>query len=364
MASLLQAEGFQGLSGLGLLNDERRPLIGGALPLDAAPAPTIASPADLPVEPGNKFREFVLRAGGGRPSLLNTISAAFGPATSEIRARKLAELQGRVVEKELQGRLTAKKERPTAKDAAGFLRFLDGKRERVFPEATAAKKAPSSFQEQVDALVATGEVTNTQAVGIKSGRLVISRDPISGEAQVIDKATGKLVGQQPATAQAQQVAPQQEIPDVTEALGASGFAKSTVNTIADLFGSDLPFADAETAAANLDNLNLRTVALASGGIDGRPNVFFQQKVDKLLPQPGEIFTGAGKSITRFKALSKAFTDEADNIENLIKTKKVRPITLDDANQRMNELRSLSTQYDEFIASAQPRDLPPLESFFK
>lgn len=152
MPHLLQQEGFAGLSPLRLLEGDRQPLFGqpDVLPLDAAQAPTIASPADLPPEEQpSAFRDFSLRVGARPGSLLNFLSGAFGQGTSEIRARKRGELLQRREDerRDVEDRfnlartqaaeraLTAPADRKTAKDASGFLRFLDGDRERVFPDA-------------------------------------------------------------------------------------------------------------------------------------------------------------------------------------------------------------------------------------
>lgn len=51
----------------------------------------------------------------------------------------------------------------------------------------------SAFDEKVEALVGTGLDRDT-AINIVSGRFVTSRDPTRGTAQVIDKATGQVVG--------------------------------------------------------------------------------------------------------------------------------------------------------------------------
>lgn len=382
MPHLLQQEGFRGLSPLRLLEGDRQPLLGGVeqpttLPLDAPQAPTVGSVADVaalgPQEQGNKFRDFVLRAGGGRPSLLNTLSAAFGQGTEEIAARRRQAVADRfnlAKAKAAEAALTATPKRNIIEDQAGIKFFADDLT-RVFPKSKPKAGGTSATQEKVDLLVSTG-VPRNRAVGIVSGRFVTSRHPVTGEVEIADKA-GNVVDRLPANVGLQQPvtdtstspeATEKPVPNITEALGTAGFAQSTVNTIADLFGSDLPFPEAADAAARLDNLNLKSIQLASSGIGGRPNVFFQEQVQGLLPKPNEIFTGSGKSLKRFEALSDMFKQESARIKNDIDTQKVQPETRDDAQKRISELNSLAADYDALIQSAKPRDLPPLESFLK
>ena len=234
----------------------------------------------------------------------------------------------------------------------------------------------SAFREKVSALQAQG-LEEDIAVGIAAGQFVSSRDPITNEVVIVDKATGAPVGDRAPAAGADNVSretipseaaavaePGPTTPDITEALGASGFAQSSVNSIVDFFGGKLPFAETSEASALLDNLNLETLQLASSGLGGRPNVFFQEKVAELLVEPAALFSGQEKSFDRFEALSKTFTQEADRLQRDLDTKKMRPATKDESQQRISELRSLASKYDAIIESGKTEELPPLESFMK
>lgn len=113
------------------------------LPLDAPQQPQIGGPM-LPEERASGFRNFVERIGlTGQPSLLNSLSLAFGQSTQEIENRqRLArrrQLEDQIFEKQARETLAAPAARPTrvtARDVAGQLRFVDT-RELVFPSVAA-----------------------------------------------------------------------------------------------------------------------------------------------------------------------------------------------------------------------------------
>jgi len=136
------------------------PSVDTGLSLDAPPLQRVGSVADpiqqsaepvAPEERASKFRDFVLRAGGGRPSLLNALSAAFGQGTEEIAARRRAKLEEQVFEKQAQDILTAQPARLFEEDVGGRKRFLDTG-ELIFPDVEAPVEAPefSNLQEAAD----------------------------------------------------------------------------------------------------------------------------------------------------------------------------------------------------------------------
>lgn len=128
------------------------PRVNTGLSLDAPLPPRIGSPTDpvnapltgQPEEQASKFRDFVLRTGGGqRPSLLNALSAAFGQGTEEIRARKVAarqqEIEDVAFERQRADFLANRRQGEPVRDAAGFLRH-SGSLERLFPGVEAPVK--------------------------------------------------------------------------------------------------------------------------------------------------------------------------------------------------------------------------------
>lgn len=333
-----------------------------SLDLNAPPQAAIPSITDQP-EQGNKFRDFVLRAGGGRPSLLNTLSAAFGRGTEEIaatnRAQKLADLDVRFKEAQI-GKLNFRPEakRSIIKDAAGFQRDA-GTGERIFPDVVAPPKGNTALNQKIKLLEESG-VDRETAIGIATGRLVASRDPITGVATVVDKAATQRVRDTPPQIQPE---PKVKTLDVDKALGVSGAAKAAVNTIVDLFGGNLPFEKNATAAAELSNLNNETIQLLRAGIGGRPNVQLQKRVEKLLVEPNAIFQGEQGARSKFKAIFDTINTEKSRLENDLKTQSFKPATVDKARQKISELTGLAAKYKAIIDSQKPKEKIDLERFF-
>ncbi len=157
---------------------------------------------------------------------------------------------------------------------------------------------------------------------------------------------------------------QEALPDITEALGFTGFSQDVLNNFIDFFGGNLPFEETSQAAALLDNLNNETLRVASSSIAGRPSVFFQEKINELLVPANSLFNSKGAAFNRFRALSQQFVSEADRLQSDIDNGQLRAVTVDKARTRISELLSLAAKYDQVIASGEQAEKPPLESFFR
>lgn len=182
---------FDRISQIGTLSGQRRPQqpllsfatgaapeLEATLPLDVLDATRVPTPEE---ETPNRFRDFVLRAGGGRPSLLNTLSAAFGQGTEEIAARKRAELLSRLEEAETRARiqtLNAPTQREILADVTGRQRFLDTG-EPVFPEVGAdpgldLRRRELALSESREERLATELSAGAETALLESQELVIS----------------------------------------------------------------------------------------------------------------------------------------------------------------------------------------------
>lgn len=212
------------------------------------------------------------------------------------------------------------------------------------------------------------------AQDLTDGNVRLVTDPITQEDYLIniatqerielnetEKANLKADKGKPVTAEGEPVPPEeykyegeeQDI-DVTKALGVAGWSADIVNSLADLFGADLPFDDANKVAAKLDNLNTLTTTIAAKSIAGKVNVHFQELINNLLVDPNKFFSGKGKSLNRFEALAHSFNQEADRIESHIKYSKVTPTIKTSSESRIDDLRKIADEYTKFINSAKPR----------
>jgi len=130
----------------------------------------VPSGIEAPVEETpNRFRDFILRAGGGRPSLLNTLSAAFGQGTEEIAARKRADLLGRLEEAETRARIRTLNAPPVASET--FEPVFDASGNIV------------------------GQRSSTTRRVVTDPRTVAPTEPAETFEPVLDPETGNIIGQ-------------------------------------------------------------------------------------------------------------------------------------------------------------------------
>jgi len=173
--------------------------------------------------------------------------------------------------------------------------------ERAFPgvEMAASEGAsPAVWQQKRDAMIAGGMDADT-ATNIATGRWVTSRNPISGQADIIDKATGRKIGEA-APAEEAAPAPTTVPADVSygAALGGEGLISGMANTVADAIGMDLPAPQAERASQALKNLQTRTATILQSSIPGRPSNYLMQQFEGLTVTPGSLFQGEQRSKER------------------------------------------------------------------
>lgn len=249
---------------------------------------------------------------------------------------------------------------PRAQSPEGKL--MADERAGLVPEGTAKSKSTkdrSALQEKVDLLMSSG-VDEETAKGIATGRFVASRHPVTGAVVIADKAQRNPAAEPAPEAPIEQVEP----PNVAQALGPTGVAKTMINKVSDLFGGDLPFPETSEAATQLSNLNNAAIQLLRAGLGGRPNAQLQKRVEKLLVEPNEIFGGEQEAKNKFQALINTIDTEFQRLEGDIKRGGMRPVTLDKARGRLSELRSLSDKFKGILDSQDSKDKGDIMRFFK
>lgn len=228
-------------------------------------------------------------------------------------------------------------------------------------------KKQSAFSEQVAALEETG-IPYEIAVGIKAGRFATTRDPMTGVAQVIDKSTGEIIfdGSQSTTLPGQETPapPQEAVVPIAESLGAGAVAKTVVNKIADLFGGDLPFDKTSKGTSQLKNLNNETIQLLRSGLGGRLNVQLQERIEDILVKPNKIFGGEAEAKNSFRAILDTINSETLRLQDQVSRGGLRPVTLDEANTKISEMRTLAAKYESLLGSLEPKDKGDIMRFFK
>lgn len=321
----------------------------------------------------------LLEQGGPQPGFSNfgqSVGRAFNATQGQLQSQSQAELRKELIRAQLvELQRPAAVRQPTAQSDLGKINldFQKGFLTEAGRDAAVARLGEggvSAFDEKVSALESTG-IPRDIAVGIQAGRFATTRDPITGVAQVVDKSSGQIIfdGSVTASQPTPQLTPGPEIgpgriPDVSKALGPGGVARAGANKIADLFGGDLPFQEAGEAAAQLSNLNNEAIQLLRSGLGGRPNVQLQQRIEKLLVEPNQIFGGEQEAKNKFKGIIDTIDSETQRLETQVAGGGLRPATVDEARQKISELRALSAKFTSVLASQETKEKGDIRRFFR
>lgn len=188
----------------------------------------------------------------------------------------------------------------------------------------------------------------------------VSRDPQTGEAQLINRATGQRVNAPTQSQGGSAGVPSAALPTVRQpedygnvagALGVGGMAANAVNTIGDTVGLGLAFPDAERAESALRNLSTQTMLVMSGEWSGRPSNLTRERIEALTVRPNEFGTGQGSALIKLR-------DVRDMIDNALRSAmsvqdgQFTPTQKTQARQKANDLTQLLNQYNALIANLQ------------
>jgi hypothetical protein len=232
--------------------------------------------------------------------------------------------------------------------------------ERAVNEALPLADDSSALQERVSTLVASGVPKNI-AQGIAGGRYTTSRDPINGTAQVVDKATGKIVfdgtqGGQPTPGQtAPGGAPPANTPpgtDMAAGTGASGFFGNMVNTISDAFGAGLAYPQVEKASQALTNLKVRTQTAMQASVPGRPSNYLMEQLGKLSVTPNSLLQGDARATERLRQTRDMLQEEVARMETDIlgNAAGFSPKQVAETRANVSQLKGLLKNYDAVVSN--------------
>ena len=215
-----------------------------------------------------------------------------------------------------------------------------------------------SAAEQKIARLMEGGIDRDTAVAIADGRYKVGRDPITGQVQIVDAATGNLVGGQPQQAP-QPTTPQQGTPpqgatstmpegvDFNQATGFSGFIANLGNTLTDAAGMGLISPNNEKATQAMQNLSTNTMITLADGVAGRPSNFLLEKFEGLSSQPNSIFQGEGRTRERLKQ-TRAMIAAGIQLNQDVIESGVTPQMQAEARQNIARLSRLVADYDAVI----------------
>jgi hypothetical protein len=250
--------------------------------------------------------------------------------------------------------------------------------------------------EQKSAMLVRSGVPQNIADGLAAGRYDVNRHPINGTAQVVDKATGRIVFDGSDTSQADGAAnvqppanmfsktpigeqsgfvqggrtagapstrtPTSTMPadvDYRKATGTEGFFSSIGNTIAEMFFRRLPMPEAERASQALTNLQVRTQTALQDAVPGRPSNYLLQRLDKLAVAPGALTQGperAGERLRQTRDMIRETVDRLDN-EVLANPKNFTPQQIAQARLKRSEIAAVLRDYDAVVQAFEQRSPP-------
>ena len=164
----------------------------------------------------------------------------------------------------------------------------------MLPNVDAPKAAPSAKEQQIERLVGTG-LNRFTATAIADGRYGLS--PLG---EVIDKATGNVVGQQAIDAAPPEsdAASALSFPRARDACTVTGGVENIVNQGGDALGMGRIDPEASETRTDIKNINTQAMLLLSNNFPGRPSILTRERIEQMLPQPGAF---AGPDTSRDKA---------------------------------------------------------------
>jgi hypothetical protein len=188
------------------------------------------------------------------------------------------------------------------------------------------------------------------AIGIVDGRLVVSRDPTTQEATIIDKATGKVVEGSSTQSGTQEPNPYEDvnagdyspIPDLGDnagdAFGVEGTVKGAINKVAGAAGLKTPFEDVQEVSNNFAVFNESLLSDLSNGYQRQPPVIIMKALQDLLPKPGQVFEGAGGAQSKLNALEVSINTEKSVVERSL-SRKQSPTNRQENEARLDALNA-------------------------
>lgn len=227
------------------------------------------------------------------------------------------------------------------------------------------------IQRLAETLVADGTVADPQvarnvAVAIADGRFVVSRNEMTGKAEIIDKATGQPVimgqPQQPAQVIPNQAAPEvqgatpaqpgQSVPrfaGAPESFGVTGAIRGRVNTLADVAGLPPVWPETQRTQANLDVLGERILSDLRRGYGGQVPKSVIDNLYKLIPRAGSVTQGPSGAQTRLRAIRDEYSSSAESIRKQLSDRSLLPATRQDLESRLVGFVDALSKVDEALA---------------
>ena len=208
----------------------------------------------------------------------------------------------------------------------------------------------SEAERQINRLMETG-LDRTTAIGIRDGRLKISRNPVTQRAEIIDMATGNTLGQ--ATEKlAQEVGAEEPAADdtfknlpVSQAGGLVGWGANIANVVTDALGAGQQFPEIGEAQTAMSDLSKRTVLVLDANFAGKPTNFTREIVDQLTVKPAEVTQGSAQSYQKTVKMLNALDEAVSSVEAALQDPtQYSPQEIKEARKQYSTLKGLRDDY--------------------
>lgn len=222
-------------------------------------------------------------------------------------------------------------------------------------QAFASPADQSAAEAKIQRLMETG-LSRTEAVAIADNRYVVSRDPISGEAHILDKASGERIGGATQEQLAEYESPPRQtlIPpdlDLTKGTGAAAAFRTAWNRVRDATGFGLSEGgeEVERAVQTLNNLSLQTEVALAQEIAGRPSNYLLERLREVTVEPARILQGDNTARERLRATTALIDQKIAMVDDVVRNPSAyRPAEVSQARRNRTQLQFLKEQYDEAL----------------
>lgn len=187
----------------------------------------------------------------------------------------------------------------------------------------------------------------------------VSRDPVTGEAIILDKSTGQQVGGQMAQQEtaAQTGVPAQapvtstteglQFPAARDAFGIGGAARGAANRVADVAGVDVPFPQVQETQADFAVLREGLLNGVAESYGRQPPSWLLKEIRDLTPEAGSPLQGAGGAESKLQSLRRHFVTEGANAEAALQ-RRLSPTERQAAEARAAGLRNNLNMVDNAL----------------
>lgn len=220
-------------------------------------------------------------------------------------------------------------------------------------------KGLSDAEEKIQRLMSTG-ISRDTAIGIVDGSLVVSRDPVTGVATIVDKSKLIAQGEPPVIPPTETDSDVFKDTNVPGALGLSGLGANVLNTLVDAFGVGQPADKIAEASTLLDSLSIRTSLGLASEFPGRPSNLTREKIEALTIKSGEFGMGPDRALNMAKNMIRTL-EESLTAANRVVQGRFSPTDQAAAKTSIDMLTPLLADYQSLSESLASKVTPPPSS---